>query len=317
MSNQQWIEKFISLLQLNDKAAYPLKDRNIPEYLYKYISLDDYAQEKFTCLANDQIWIAGPETMNDPYDSGLYFLKNILANAAVKQDFFGFANEVKLNEKFTPDEINKIREAEDIQVAIYDMVKQKFPDKADDINRFIPVMESMQTKWHEQLLDGFNSKIKSSLKISCFTEVKDSLLMWSHYANSHKGICIEYNFRQLPADDLRKHALYPVNYSEKFLDATSLMKDIHTAPLIALLASLYKSPEWAYEKEWRLIIPGEIMPTDSPFKVPKPVSIYLGSKIGKSERENVIELCQAKGIPAFQMRTKYSAFGFSEEPIET
>ncbi len=34
--------------------------------------------------------------------------------------------------------------------------------------------------------------IKDSLLVSCFSETCDSILMWSHYADSHKGVCIEF-----------------------------------------------------------------------------------------------------------------------------
>ncbi len=29
--------------------------------------------------------------------------------------------------------------------------------------------------------------------IACLTETEDSLLMWSHYANNHCGMCVEYD----------------------------------------------------------------------------------------------------------------------------
>jgi hypothetical protein len=31
-----------------------------------------------------------------------------------------------------------------------------------------------------------------NLSISCFSEVCDDILLWSHYADGHKGICLEY-----------------------------------------------------------------------------------------------------------------------------
>ena len=316
MQKPEWIDEFMRLLRFPDTAAFALKDKHIPESLYKYISLGELAPEKLSCLASNQIWIANPETMNDPYDSGLYFLKNILANKMVKDDFYGFAMEAKLGDKFDPKEIEEIRQSEDVLSAIFEMVKRKFPDRAEDIDKFIPAMDQLQTQWHEQLLDGFNRKLRSSLKISCFTEVNDSMLMWSHYGNSHKGICVEYDFSKLTLNDPRKRSLYPVNYSEQFLDATSLLMDMKNAPLLALQASLYKSPEWSYEKEWRLIIPGGIIPDDSPYEVPQPVRIYLGSKIAEIDKSKIIELARPKGIQVFQMRIKHSAFGLFSEPVE-
>lgn len=30
-------------------------------------------------------------------------------------------------------------------------------------------------------------------RISCFSKRYDSILMWSHYASSHEGVCIEFD----------------------------------------------------------------------------------------------------------------------------
>ncbi len=34
--------------------------------------------------------------------------------------------------------------------------------------------------------------INDTIGILCFTEKNDNLLMWSHYANSHKGFVLEF-----------------------------------------------------------------------------------------------------------------------------
>ena len=43
-----------------------------------------------------------------------------------------------------------------------------------------------------------NPFIPIDCKMSCFSEIHDSILMWSYYANSHMGICIEYDLSKLP-----------------------------------------------------------------------------------------------------------------------
>ena len=36
--------------------------------------------------------------------------------------------------------------------------------------------------------------MKTSMGILCLSESDDSLLMWAHYANNHRGMCVEYEF---------------------------------------------------------------------------------------------------------------------------
>ena len=77
--------------------------------------------------------------------------------------------------------------------------------------------------------------------------------MWSHYANSHQGFCVEYCVR--PMTLVQKNAdflLYDVQYHSSLpeLCLTELLFSPYQA-LIKVFAT--KRIEWAYEREWRLI----------------------------------------------------------------
>lgn len=55
------------------------------------------------------------------------------------------------------------------------------------------------------------SKIKDAVRVVCLSEVYDSMLMWSHYAQNHTGYCIEYDFEE---NDMFYRHLYPVIYTK-------------------------------------------------------------------------------------------------------
>ena len=68
-----------------------------------------------------------------------------------------------------------------------------------------------------------------NLSLSCFSEECDNILLWSHYANEHKGICLEYKtvvndeYICLLLDNINMKINYPVpmlkvNYVEKQLE---------------------------------------------------------------------------------------------------
>ena len=61
---------------------------------------------------------------------------------------------------------------------------------------------------------------QSSLKICSFSATAESIIMWSHYADQHRGFCVEYDLQSLPAENLFVRMMYPVIYSEKLFDAT-------------------------------------------------------------------------------------------------
>ena len=52
-------------------------------------------------------------------------------------------------------------------------------------------------------------QMQGNILLKSFSYSKNNILLWSHYADSHKGICIGYDFSKLQ-DDSIKRKLYPV-----------------------------------------------------------------------------------------------------------
>ena len=48
-----------------------------------------------------------------------------------------------------------------------------------------------------RLLKTEFDKLKDTTGVSCFSESEDSLLMWEHYANNHRGICVAVSYTHL------------------------------------------------------------------------------------------------------------------------
>lgn len=134
--------------------------------------------------------------------------------------------------------------------------------------------------------------IRGRFRISCFSEVSDSPLMWAHYANRGKGFCVEYELNPCIGHPMCLKngqscngvkdctpsscgfccncSLMPVIYTEKRPDATSALKqeieyvvakefgkayDLSNHDwLEPYRTTLFKSKDWAYEREWRLIL---------------------------------------------------------------
>jgi len=72
--------------------------------------------------------------------------------------------------------------------------------------------------------------------------------MWSHYADNHRGIVIEFDFSSDPCSKL-----YKVQYSKhriKTLPTIDPKKSILNATIFRDIA-ITKADEWSYEKEYR------------------------------------------------------------------
>ena len=122
--------------------------------------------------------------------------------------------------------------------------------------------------------------------VSCFSSENDSVLMWSHYAKSNTGICVEYDFNNLPVNHLLTKSIFPVRYTDSPVVLTDLLDDedqtIFSYPLetAVLCAALNKATIWSYENEWRLVWVLALMknmPRHLPLKITiLPTRIYFG-----------------------------------------
>jgi hypothetical protein len=78
--------------------------------------------------------------------------------------------------------------------------------------------------------------------------------MWSHYADQHRGVCIEYDAAPMDAQELKR-----VSYgTSREIPASSLHRlfihaDESVRPQVDRAALLTKSREWRYELEVRVL----------------------------------------------------------------
>jgi hypothetical protein len=121
----------------------------------------------------------------------------------------------------------------------------------------------------EKIMQQYEKSNFHTITLYCLSEIRDNILMWSHYANSHCGICIGFEtmidqnslciktddvtlnnhinpiyHRTLPADKVKYQSKRPEPYDFLFSDHHHLYKFFNT-----------KSIDWQYEKERRITMP--------------------------------------------------------------
>lgn len=152
-------------------------------------------------------------------------------------------------------------------------------------------------------------KVSESIKIRCLVAGKKgrktipvedlSSLMWAHYANSHKGFCVEYEFDRLftinnPLEG-KIVLLNGINYTNKL--------DTHGEPSIKE-ALFNKGKFWSYENEVRLVMFDAKEEKDFP-SLPcegRIKAIYLGVKCTDENRRKMEKAIGHKDIPLYQMK---------------
>lgn len=133
-------------------------------------------------------------------------------------------------------------------------------------------------------IDLFNS-----LRVGCFGVVTNNEFeyylnasKWSYYGDSHRGICIEYNFSEL-------------NFNNQFalMDKVSYEKEYTTQRGIVGSGLLTKSLDYEHENEWRIIWYRESLATHDPVYIkilPSMINkIFLGFKCPEYISTNILD----------------------------
>lgn len=201
-------------------------DIKIPPFLYRFQSTKRIKQ----VLQEKQIFIQTPAKMNDIFDFQPIFDYSISQDDAIKLinelDKRGFIKEVGLKEKIIND------------ILLMNATELVHKMKAFCGDLFIHLFEEQ----------------KLCTKILCFIEHYDNQLLWAHYADEYKGVCVQYNFTTM--DNVSKLSVRKVIYD----DNTPSIKiyDRFLKPmdyLVSLVKTvLIKNTDWKYENEWRLVL---------------------------------------------------------------
>ncbi|MBL0543901.1 DUF2971 domain-containing protein [Aeromonas jandaei] len=160
---------------------------------------------------------------------------------------------IKISQPFLlndPFEKSLSEEAVELIVEEFMLDFEKLPNK--DVSR-----DEMRKRFY-----GFFSTLTTMHGIVSLSETHRNLLMWSHYANSHRGICIGYksNFlsslpRPEKENDEGKYSPIKVNYDSCRFDIEKYLNEKPFFREMAIESLSKKSDDWIYEKEHRCIIP--------------------------------------------------------------
>ena len=195
--------------------------------------------------------------------------------------------------------------------------------------RKIPIDAKRKEETREDLLEGMENIKKAHPKfqsdfmaemantsILCLTEDPNNLLMWSHYANKHTGIVIQFSPKDIDSPLPRAK---PVRYSRQL--PTLKYEDLLYNPneKIHKIIEEYthtKSIDWQYEKEWRIVVAGNV--GIRPFLLAEIDAIYLGCNITPENKAKVASIAREKYLQAtlFQARKSPSCFSLDFEEIE-
>lgn len=173
-----------------------------------------------------------------------------------------------------------------------------------------------------QVSTEMKTVMDQSYRVGCLCTDYKNRLMWSHYADGHKGFCIEYDF-SVPWKEDSKALLLPVVYSSErpmfpwsVVLAADKDSDIVKADgARAMMRSLVtKDDAWQYEDEWRIIT---LQSTgEANIKMPPISCIYIGALCLQEHKAELVEIAKAHNIPIKRMTIDRGCYTLHTSDIE-
>ena len=232
--------------------------------LFRYRSLRD-AAAKYTkrIICGNELFFANPLTFNDPFDCRPVFAIKA-ANSSIKSYYASVL-------KRQAPHLNRVaRRTEAKRVAV---------DK--DRNLTNP-------KNLAEFRASYDKTITSRIGMLCLSELADDPLMWSHYSDAHRGVCLAFDWR----DPFFAKA-QPVQYQ---VSRPTINPVFHSNDEMLEHALLTKSSQWNYEREWR-IVHYRAGAGSYPFPPEALVGVILGAQISAADRELVKEWLNLRNSP--------------------
>jgi len=166
----------------------------------------------------------------------------------------------------------------------------------------------------EQSLTNIIDMKDTKLGIFSLSKRYNDELLWAHYADSHKGFCIEYNLEKLLSKQDPKHRFFDIQYSNKIpnFDLSTVINQNDPDKLIKIMLG-FKSQRWNYENELRVITENQ---GSNIYDFRAVTAIYFGLKAPKDDIEQIMQTLQGRNVKYFQMKLKQNSFELEATQIK-
>ena len=186
MDISDWIDN-VCLLPYFERRIFLSKNPDPPQsrYIYKYRKVDSGSSGSIErvrdILVNNQLWLSRPSSFNDPFD--------MQARVIVK----GTGKEIR----------DRYRE-------IQKRLGVRYKEREKQLSK---LMGKSHKEIEEDLTNTYKKHV-DTMGVCSFAGDPRSILMWSHYAENHEGICIQFERAQ---DYRALSRAIPVDYNKEYL----------------------------------------------------------------------------------------------------
>jgi len=225
------------------------------QYLYKYRAFSPLSVQS---LVADEVFFADPSSFNDPLDTkpcveadlpiaGLQDVLRALIERREVADMRSAAKSIGYRGPNTTtriEERSKRRAKAVLDDLAYHATNRERSGTEEEAHRSLLAREI-----EDELLKRY------SKGIYCLGTRASCPLMWSHYGDQHRGLCIGHTVPERELSNLFKVQYRGGRLVHTSLVAAMLAGDSEATKAVDAAVLLRKAVDWKYEREWRLLGP--------------------------------------------------------------
>lgn len=228
-----------------------------PLKIYKYRNWKDTNHQKV--LKNFELYFSNPADFNDPFDGQI----PMKWGEMTYQDCF------------------------DANYKLFNSLRGSIKISEDKFRKFVKEQTDSKKFYHPETVknedvESWNNRIG----LCSFSAIPNNDLMWSHYADAHRGFCLGFDTTILLTPLLFDY-LEPIDYVDQFPKA-NWSQDSTTRFYKRFFT---KSRKWEYEQEWR-ISKNHIEDRVKPFNPIALKEIILGYKIDQKSKDEILDVAR-------------------------
>ncbi|MGY4163831.1 DUF2971 domain-containing protein [Luteibacter sp. PvP120] len=197
-----------------------MRRTSIPRHFYKYRGIPPASDVKGremleALLLDNQLWLATPNTFNDPFDGKASYQVNL--------------------------------RGADLRQALERWHRRVAREGSQAAKAWVRTEDVAEPSRVERRYANMNERMRENLGVCSLSTDPANPLMWAHYTGDHRGVCVQLR----PANDPATLLAHKMEYSSEYPVLSNMLEPADARA--AILPVLRKSKDWEYEKEWRIV----------------------------------------------------------------
>ena len=264
------------------------------EFLYRFISPPGKGTPDEALLCNvitaNTIGLSNPRRFNDPIDCRMTFAKGSTS-------------------------LSGIRDCLDSTLVRYGPPEHKALAE-EALKKFSLFPEAAIEKFRNIVNAGQNDTRLDDYRFLCLFQqtdnsMPDDLLLWSHYADGHRGICLQFDKAILHEHYVCK----PINYTTNLPSFEEYAAA--DGESFAELVLFRKAKRWEYENEWRILLPTHKTDTEM-IVLPRGAisAIIIGCEIDPCFQAQIVQWSRKSALALYKTFKDDFIYGLQIKPFE-